>query len=238
MLKHTITAVTVSALMLSTALAQSQQSGPVPMVRLAQTGSPTPSKDADRNVKLTDAASINEDLIGFALAGKADKVAEKVTALRKALPTLRPLLEASLFETLGRQLADMELASSKGDVLGTALVAVEAYRVIENAMDAAGRASPVEVAMLDYSGFKLSILAARPDTDWATIAATAKGSDGFWSVLANGVKDTSIRNLVNAIQDGLRGVVERKDVNGVKFAGKLQLEVVDVLEQYFSRRGQ
>jgi hypothetical protein len=38
--------------------------------------------------------------------------------------------------------------------------------------------------------------------------------------------------LVRAIQSGLKAV-ERKEFNGVKFAAKMQLEVVDVLEQHF-----
>ena len=235
MLKSTMTAIACSALVLSTALAQSHQTGPTATVKLSQKTSPAPSKDATRNVKLADAASINEDLIGFALEGKAGQVVEKVTAMRKALPTLRPLLSGSAFEALGRQLTEMEQASSKSDIFGTALAAVEAYRAIENAMDVARRPSPIEVAMLDYSGFKLSILAATQDTDWATIAATATESDSSWSALDKRVKDASIRNLVQAIQDGLKGAVERKDIHGVKFAAKLQLEVVDVLEQYFQR---
>jgi hypothetical protein len=235
MLKKMITAAAISALTLSTALAQSQQSGPATTVKFAQTTLPTSSKDADRNEMLTAAASINEDLIGFVLDGKTDKVAEQVTAMRKALPTLRPFLNATVFETLGRQLTAMEQASSKNDTLGTALAAVEAYRVIENAMDSDRRPSPIEVAMLDYSGFKLSVLAAMQDTDWATIAATARGSDASWSVLITSVKDGGIQNLVNAIQDGLRAAVQRKDIHGVKFAAKMQLEVVDVLEGYFQR---
>ena len=89
--------------------------------------------------------------------------------------------------------------------------------------------------MLDYSGFKLSILASTQHTDWSTIAATANDSDGSWSALGKSVKDTSLRNLVQAVQNGLRGAVERQDVHGVKFAAKMQLEVVDVLEQYFQR---
>lgn len=235
MLKSRTTAVAIAALVLSTAMAQSHQSDPMTPAKLAQKTSPTPSKEANRNAKLADAASINEDLIGFSLEGKADKVAEKVVAMRKALPSLRPLLNASSFETLGRQLTEMEQASSKSDVFGTALVAVEAYRVIENAMDTASRPSPIEVSMLDYSGFKLSILASTQHTDWSTIAATANDSDGSWSALGKSVKDTSLRNLVQAVQDGLRGAVERQDVHGVKFAAKMQLEVVDVLEQYFQR---
>src|SRR6202521_751406 len=116
MLKSTVTAVACSALMLSTALAQSHQPDPMTAVKVAQRALPTFSKDASRNAKLTDAASINEDLIGFSVEGKADRVAEKVAAMRKAPPTLRPLLDVSAFETLGRQLTEMEQASSKSDV--------------------------------------------------------------------------------------------------------------------------
>lgn len=77
-------------------------------------------------------------------------------------------------------------------------------------MDNARRLSPIEVAMLGYSGFKLTILAATPRTDWAAIVATAKGSDGSGSVLGKNVKDASIRNLVQAIQDGLSGQLSER----------------------------
>src|SRR4030088_1879372 len=98
MLKSRTTAVAIAALVLSTAIAQSHQSEPMTPAKLAQKTSP-PSKEADRNAKLADAASINEDLICFSLEGKADKVAEKVVALREALPALRPILNARSFET-------------------------------------------------------------------------------------------------------------------------------------------
>jgi hypothetical protein len=233
MLKLTMTAAVVSALILLPARAQARQLDSTTTLQLAQKTPSEPAREGIRNQKLADAASINEDLIGFALEGKADKVAEQVAAMRKAHATLRPLLDHTAFETLTGQIIDMEQASSKKDALGTALVAVETYRIIENAMDAAHRPSPIEVAMIDYSGFKLSILAAVQAADWPTISATAKDSDGSWSALGKRVQDASIRNLVGAIQVGLRDAVERKDINGVRFAAKMQLEVVDVLEQYF-----
>jgi hypothetical protein len=190
-------------------------------------------KDANRNAKLADAASITEDLIDFALDGKADNVAERVAAMRKTLPTLRPLVSDGDVATLERQVTEMEQASTKSDILGTALAAVEAYRIIESATDPRRGPVPMEVAMIDYSGFKLSILAAMPAADWPAIAATAGEAERFWARLAKKIQDTSIRNLGSAIQVGLKGAVERKDINGVKFAAKMQLEVVDMLEQYF-----
>src|ERR1700694_4486256 len=123
MLNRTMTAAVLSSLMLSPELAQARTWDSMPALQLAQK---IPSKSVEegiRNQKLADAASINEDLIGFALEGKADKVAEQVAAMRKAHATLRPLLDHTAFETLTGQIIDMEQASSKKDVLGTALVA-------------------------------------------------------------------------------------------------------------------
>jgi hypothetical protein len=134
MLKTTTTAAALSALILSTALAQSAPSGPT-TVRLAQSTSPGASENTDRNMMLTNAASISEDLIGVALDGKADNIAEQVGKMQKALPTLQPLLDVTALETLERYLIDMEQASSKNDTLATALVAVEANRIIESAIN-------------------------------------------------------------------------------------------------------
>jgi hypothetical protein len=223
----------IAAMVLSPALAQSPSVESTKSFVLAQRSSATPIKDAKRNSTLAAAASITEDLIDFALAGKPDAVVEKVGAMRKTFPTLRPMLSESDAATLERRVIEMEQASAKGDITGTALAAVEAYRTIESAMDVARTPVPIEVAMMDYSGFKLSILAGAQTTDWPAIAATTMEADSFLIALAKKIQDTSIRNLVSAIQSGLKVAVERKEINGVKFAAKMQLEVVDVLEQYF-----
>ena len=227
MLKHTAAAAAIVAFTLSPALVRL----PAPDF-FAQEAF---AKDLGRNAMLADAASINEDLIDAALGGKADKVADKVAAMRKALPMLRPLLDGPTFDALARELTAMEQAMAGKDLPAIALASVEAYRIIEAATDPAQRPAPIEVAMLDYSGFKLSILAARPTAEWAAIGATAKDSDSNWSALAKNVRDSGIRDLAAAIQDGLKSAVARKDIEGVKFAAKLQLGIVDVLEGYFKR---
>ncbi len=231
MFKYAGAITAVATLVLSPAFGQTTKSDSATVPQLSEKAASTAGES--RNAVLSDAASVNEDLIEFALAGEAAKVAEKVLSMRKLLPTLRPLLDNRTFEALARQTAAMEQALAKNNGLRTALAAVEAYRTIENAKDAAGRNAPVEVAMLDYSGFKLSILAAGPRPDWVAIAASAKESNEFWSALAKNVPDKSMQNLLAAIQEGLKTTVGRRDINGVKFAAKVQLEAVDVLEQYF-----
>jgi len=225
----------VSALIASFLLTELPQTQSWAQTQMAHQTSSKPPTNSSRNAALSDAASINEDLIGFALEGNAEKVTEKVTAMRKVIPALRSLLDASTLESLTRQFADMEQASTRNDVLGVALASVEVYRFLENATDPASRPAPLEVAMLDYSGFKLSILSRKEVTDWQAVAVTAKDSDAAWVILTKRVQEASLRNLVAAIQDGLRNYVERKDVDGARFAAKMQIEVVDVLEDYFKR---
>jgi hypothetical protein len=215
----------IAAMVLSPALAQSPSVESTKSFVLAQRSSATPIKDAKRNSTLAAAASITEDLIDFALAGKADAVVEKVGAMRKTLPTLRPMLSDSDAATLERRVIEMEQASAKGDITGTALAAAEAYRTIESAMDVARTPVPIEVAMMDYSGFKLSILAGAQTTDWPAIATTTMEADSFLIALAK--KKSGHQHS----QFGQRNP-ERPE-GGVKFAAKMQLEVVDVLEQYF-----
>ena len=65
MLKITLLAATITALLLSTATAQPSPAGD--RMRLAQNTQSKIDKDNSRDATLADAASINEDLIGFAL---------------------------------------------------------------------------------------------------------------------------------------------------------------------------
>ena len=223
----------VMAIVLSPAQGQTTKTEPTAAPQSNLNASAKPKEQSDRNALLADAASINEDLIGFALDGETAKVADKVLAMRGALPALRPLLDDGTFEVLTRHASAMERALAKKNVLASALAAVEAYRTIENAIEASSRSAPIGVAMLDYSGFKLSLLAATREPDWARIRAGVKELREFWSALVGSIEDKRMRNLFTVIQDGLKSAAERKAINGVKFAAKVQLEAVDVLEQYF-----
>ena len=82
------TVIAIVMMALSPCLAQTPH--PTGNILLAQKATAVPVMDANRNAKLSDAASIAEDLIDNVLSGKADKVAEKVAAMRKTMTTLRP----------------------------------------------------------------------------------------------------------------------------------------------------
>jgi len=191
----------------------------------------TPEK---RKAMLDDAAAINEDLIGFALEGKAAKVAEKVVAMRKALPFLRPMLATEAFEDLSGHVARMEQDSLSNDIFTAALDSAEAFRTIQEAVDPAQRVLPLEVSILDYAGYKLTILAVSPDPDWGKIAAVTKDATVAWSRLEEKVQDTKLQNLLETVQDGLRNAVLRKDIEGVKVALKKQIDALDALDRHFS----
>jgi hypothetical protein len=191
----------------------------------------TPEK---RAALLEDAAALNEDLIGFALDGKAGKVSEKVLAMRRMLPVLRGVLAAEAFEELIGHVARMEQGAASNDILAAALDSAEAFRTLQQAVEPAQRALPLDVSILDYAGYRLTVLIISPDPDWAKIAAAAKDSSVAWSRLEEKVQDAKLQNLLETIQTGLRDAVLRKDVQGVKVALKKQIDAIDALDRHFS----
>lgn len=203
------------------------------VVRIEEKLSYKPVPSSAHNDRIADAASINEDMVEFALAGEAGKVEEKIAALKQALPGLRTIIGETAYEKVGGQLQAMETHSAKGDMTGVSMAAVEAYKQLELTLDKAALVVPIEVSMLDYSGFKLNALSHAKSPEWADIAASAKEAAGYWKALEGNVADKGLRDLMNSIQLGLDEGVARKDAAQVGFAAQLKLDAVDLLEHYF-----
>ena len=108
------------------------------VARIEEKLSYKPVPSSVHNDRIADAASINEDMVEFALAGEAGKVEEKIAALKHALPGLRTIIGETAYEKVGGQLQVMETHSAKGDMTGVSLAAVEAYKQLELTLDKAG----------------------------------------------------------------------------------------------------
>lgn len=192
-----------------------------------------PLPSSVRNDSIADAASINEDTVGFALAGETGKVEEKIAALKQALPNLRSDIGETTYEKVGGRLKAMETHLANGDLTGVSLAAVEAYKELELTLDKAALTTPIEVSLLDYSGFKLSALSRAKSANWDTIAAGANEAARYWKAIEGQVADKGLRDLMISIQSGLADGVARRDAAQVAFAAQVQLDAVDLLEHSF-----
>lgn len=203
----------------------------------SSTGAPAPSSTGQRSEAISSAASLNEDIIDFALGGENARVREKLGELQSLLPELEPVLPAQAYEDVVSAISAMQTAVAWDDPVGVALEAVEVYRRLEQQLDSSARAMPVGVAMLDYSAFKLSALLQSEQLDWKAVGAAATESAGYWEALRSRIGDSGLRDLMGTIESGLGEAVTDENPEEALFAARLQSDAVDLLESYFLVQG-
>jgi hypothetical protein len=179
------------------------------------------------------AASACEDMVDVVAADGMAAAQPKLVNLRTALKKARSFLKADVATQLDQR-ADAMTALAKGaSKTALSLAAIETFKDIVNASDWHNAKVPKDVSMLDYTGFKLSILAADANPDWAAAAKTADEAHLVWDRLAPKFKDEDLVDLAHILDAGTVDAVKRHDAAGVLFASKLQLVSIDLVETSF-----
>ena len=119
------------------------------------------------------AASACEDMVDVVAADGMGAAPPKIVDLKTALKKARGFLKADVALQLDHR-ADEIATLAKGDSkTQLSLAAIETFKEIVNASDWKNVKVPKDVSMLDYTGFKNSILASDAQPDWAEAAKTA-----------------------------------------------------------------
>jgi hypothetical protein len=179
------------------------------------------------------AASACEDMVDVVAADGMTAAQPKLADLRMALKKARGFLKADVASQLDQR-ADAMTALAKGaSKTALSLAAIETFKDIVNASDWHNAKIPKDVSMLDYTGFKLNILAADANPDWAAAAKTADEAHLVWGKLVPKFKDEDLVDLAHILDAGTVDAVKRHDAAGVLFASKLQLVSIDLVETSF-----
>lgn len=186
-----------------------------------------------RQKLLDDVASLNENLVEFALDGNVAKIIETANAIEALLPQLRAAVPATTFTAVEARVRDQQTGLKAGNKTATALASVEVYRLLQEAMDPAARPVPIQVPLLDYAGFKLLALAKADAVNWASIDATVKEAAAFWQQVETRIGSKALRNLLGSIMTGLHDASSARNPAQAAFAAKVLLEAVDLLEGQF-----
>ena len=189
------------------------------------------------NEILLDSASPFEDLTESAVAADEPGMDLALGAIEKRLGITRPVLDPAGRERFDSLLKNIRAARAAGTYTDVALNAVEGYRVLVEGLHDEVLLVPKAVSLLDYAGFRLSVLADSKAPDWVAIDVTVKEARGFWASIAQRVERKGIQDAMNTTIDGIQHAAEARDAQMALFAARVDLDLVDLLESYFEEIG-
>jgi hypothetical protein len=187
------------------------------------------------NQVLLAAASPFEDLTESALANDIRGMRQALKAYGEQAAAVNKVLSGPGRQEMAALLAAISRAESKGDHHSVALNAVEAYRVLVESLNPNGLVVPIQVAKLDYVGFRLKVLLAASPPDWPAIQKTGEEAAGHWHALEPRVGDKGLRDAVKTMLTGLHQATVTNNAEMAVFAAQMDLALVDLLEGYFER---
>ena len=182
------------------------------------------------------AAAACEDMVDAVASNGMSAAQTKITDLRAALKKAHGFLKADVVLQLDSRADEIAALAKSDSKTRLSLAAIETFKDIVSAADWQKVKVPKDVSMLDYTGFKLGILAADANTDWAEAAKTADEAHRVWEKLIPAFKDEDLVDLAHTLDDGTLDAVKRQDALGLKFATKLQLVSIDLIETSFTSK--
>lgn len=191
----------------------------------------TPAQDAF----LSAPASVVEDFVDAVLRGEAGAYRARGQALVDGVAVVRSRMDPVRFAQAETHAATVMVALQRNDAKRAALEALESYRVFEETTAVETRAAPIEVSLLDYSGFRIAALALPGRTDWVEADAAVSFSARQWQTLRAQVTDSAVVDLMNELQRTLSAAAQRRDAQALGAAARAQLAAVDLVERYFDR---
>ena len=183
---------------------------------------------------LAGGAEIFENLTESAPAVDAATFKKSLSDFEALYPDIFQRLSPDQKKHLDSLVSGVRNAWKKGDRTTMALQSIEAYRLLQEAIDHTGQPVPLEVPLLDYAGFKLDALLLSAQPDWKQVAATAQEASTWWAAIGPKITDTALSGAMDHTIAGLKDAAARKDRKLLSFAAKMDLILVDGLETFFT----
>ena len=182
---------------------------------------------------LSQASEIAEQLSENAPTIDAPAFAKSMSDLGALKARLSASLSPDRQKTLDAFLAGMRDAWTTKDRSALAVQSIEAYRLLQEALPRGARAVPVQVAQLDYVGFKVNALLASSSTNWSQIADTVREAQAWWRAIEPHASDATLKEAMNRTLLGMKEALDQKDAKVMHFAADMELILVDGLETFF-----
>lgn len=182
---------------------------------------------------LYQASEIAEQLSENAPTINAATFAKSMSNINELNPQLSALLPTAQKKAFDALADGIRHAWTTGDRSNLAIQSIEAYRLLQEAVPRGTQAIPVQVAQLDYVGFKLNALLTSGSTDWTRVANTVQEAKTWWTAIEPHTSNATLKEAMNRSLLGMKDAVDQKDAKMMHFAADMELILVDELETFF-----
>jgi hypothetical protein len=188
------------------------------------------------NTILFDAMSTYEDLTEYALDQNKEGIDQTIKSLDELVDKLKNKLSKKAIQNLSENIEKIKIAKDNVDFPKIALYAVDSYKAISEELDTSTLKIPKEVVILDYIGFKLLTLLIQQNVDWNLIKKTSNEGLSQWENIRIQTSDKPLRNVMDTAIQGIQVAVNSKNMDMLRFAAQVDLDLVDLLEGYFEKK--
>jgi hypothetical protein len=149
-------------------------------------------------------------------------------------PRLVKALSPDRKKTLDTLMTGIRSAWTSGDRSAIGVKAIEVYRVLQEALPRGPTAVPVQVAQLDYVGFKVKALLSARSVNWTQVSETVREASTWWTAIEPHTADATLKEAMNRTLLGMKQAADQKDPKVMNFAADMELILVDGLETFFT----
>jgi hypothetical protein len=129
--------------------------------------------------------------------------------------------------------ASIRTAWTAGDRSTMGVQSIAAYRLLQEAVHRGTKGIPVQVAQLDYVGFKVNALLSSSSIDWTQIDGTVREGQRWWAAIEPQTSDATLKEAMNRTLLGMKEAADQKDAKVMHFGADIELILVDGLETFF-----
>jgi hypothetical protein len=176
------------------------------------------------------AISASEDVAEAAIAGDAENARKFSAKLTSALGGTHLDWSPEQSKKAGERLAHLKSSLESEKLAEAALASTDVYSVLVVAYEPR-LPTTLDVASLDFAGFRLKALAAARDPNWELIEQAAGEASKSFEAAAARVSDPALKDLAAEIGESLVPAAKSHNIEWLDTAADQTLAVVDLLER-------
>lgn len=192
-----------------------------------------PASPSSKDKILLAAAEPFENLTEMAFSSNWPKIDHTINEAKRLAAGAQAFLPQDAVAAMDAHLTAMTAARQKKNRADMALSSIEVYRVLVSSVSA-GTKIPVQVSLLDYSGFRYDADLKSSPIRWDDMSEVMTFAHQQWAVISPRLKGAPVAKRFEKSLDGMDTAVRQKDKSLAASSERSESDLVDELENYFT----